>query len=232
MLPLLCLQKRKSNLLFLTFLLGLLCYIPSNAQHMIGVRGGYALSGIDYQFNSDPKNITTPINFSLLYTYYHPLWDLFPFFGFQTGISFSEQGFSMPNDYFYEELYDITRYRTVSIPVISQFHIDFWNMRLLVNIGAFGGYRLSAKEWLYTSSGEKITRDYLYDCYDTRFDYGFIGGGGLAYKMKPVEIQFECNYQYSLSMLYHPRRYSNTYYIYVYPHQLTFSLALFFPLSK
>jgi len=201
---------------------------------LVGVRSGVNYSGISFQFNDDPKTITTLKNFSLLYTYYHPMWEFFPYFGIQTGVTYSEQGFAM-HDFLHEhhpELYDTTRYQVLTIPVISQFHVDFWKMRLLVNIGAFGGYRLSAKESFFTPAGERVSRDYIFDCYDIRPDYGFIGGGGLAFRKKPFEIHFECNYQYSLSMLYSPRRYSNAAYIYIYPHQLTFSLALHYQLSK
>jgi hypothetical protein len=228
----LSLQKPKGSATLLIIMLLFWGCPYAGAQNLIGVRSGYAISGIDFQFNSDPKNVTTPISFSLLYTHYHPMWKLFPYFGIQTGVTYAEQGFSMPNSFSPEELVDVTRYRVVSIPVVSQFHIDFWRFRLLANIGAFGGYRLSAKEWIYTNSEDRVKKDYVYDCYDTRPDFGFIGGGGLAFKMKHFEVQFECNYQYSLSMLYNPRKYSNLYYIYVYPHQLTFSLGLFVPLSK
>ena len=223
--------KRKNNQLFLIILLGLLAVSPARAQHLIGLRSGYNVSGINFQRYDEPKSVTTYTNFSLLYTYYHPLWEVLDFFGLQTGISYTEQGFSMPNDY-NEDLYDITRYQVFTIPVTSQFHIDFWRMRLLLNIGAFGGYRFSANEALYNRTGELIKRDYIFDCYDTKPDFGFIGGGGLAFKVKPFEVQFECNYQYSLSMLYNPKKLSNTSYIYVYPKQLIFSVALFLQLSK
>jgi len=224
------LQKINSNSLLFIILLSLFCFSSLHAQHMVGLRSGYNISGIDFLRNNTPKNIPTYTNFSLLYTYYHPLWDKFHLFGLQTGISYTEQGFAMPGDH--PELFDITRYQVLTIPFVSQFHIDFWKMRLLFNLGAFVGYRLSAKELIYSSSGEKIKQDYVFDCYDTKIDYGFIGGGGLAFTMMPFEIQFECNYQYSLSMLYNPRKMSNTSYIYIYPHQLIFSLALFFHLSK
>ncbi|MCL2727678.1 MAG: PorT family protein [Bacteroidales bacterium] len=208
--------------------------MPLKAQHLVGVRGGLNFSGINFPYNDDPVRITTLTNFSLLYTYYHPMWDLFPYFGLQTGVTYSEQGFASLHFFreHHPDLLDTTRYKVLTIPVVSQFHIDFWKMRLLVNLGAFGGYRLSAKESFYTRAGEKVNRDYVYDCYDTRPDYGFIGGGGLAFRMKQFELHFECNYQYSLSMLYSPRKYSNATYIYVYPNQLTFSLALHYQLFK
>ena len=147
------------------------------------------------------------------------MWKMFPYFGIQTGVSYVEHGFSMPDDD--AEWYGMpatTRYRLLSVPLVSQFHIDFWKMRLLFNVGAFGGYRFGA--------------NYKYDCYDIRPDYGFIGGGGLAVRMKPFEFHLECNYQYSLSMLFNPRKMSNAYFIYVYPHHLTFSFGLFFQLGR
>lgn len=211
-------------------LLSLLFCSPLEAQHLIGVRGGYNISGIDFQRNDQPKPISTIINFSFLYTYYHPMWEMFPFFGIQTGISYTEQGYSLPG--YHPELYDTTRYRVLTVPLVSQFHIDFWKMRLLVNIGAFGGYRMSAKESYYLSENERVSGKYKFDCYDIRPDYGFIGGGGLAFKIDPFELHFECNYSYSLSLLYNPRKLSNSYYIYIYPHQLVFSLGLHYRLSK
>ena len=232
--PLLFPQKLKNSLGSFALLALLFCCAPAHAQHLVGLRGAVNLSGIDFQNNDDQKRITTFKNFSLLYTYYHPMWKLFPYFGFQTGIAYSETGFAS-HDFLrehHQELYDTTRYKVLTIPLISQFHVDFWKMRILVNIGAFGGYRLSAKESFYTPAGEHIKRDYLFDCYDIRADYGIIGGGGLAFRIKPFEIHFECNYHYSLAMLYSPRKYSNAYYIYVYPNQLSFSLALHFQLSK
>ena len=220
----------KSNLLLFLLLSSAACHIPLNAQHLIGVRSGYNISGIDFKRNDTPKSINTFVNFSLLYIYYHPMWQQFPYFGLQTGISYSETGFSMPG--LHDELYDITKYQVLTIPVVSQFHIDFWKMRILVNLGAFGGYRLSANQTSYTSDGKRIKKDLVFDCYDTRPDFGFIGGGGLAVKINSFELHLECNYNYSLSMLYNPKINSNTYPIYVYPHQLIFSMAFYYRLSK
>jgi hypothetical protein len=164
------------------------------------------------------------------------MWKLFPYFGIQTGINYSEQGYSLPN-LMDETIYETTRYQVLTIPVISQFHVDFWKMRLLVNIGAFTGYRLSARGYgleadvlFYSEDKRDPNRKYVFNCYDKRVDFGFIGGGGLAFVVSPFEIHFECNYHYSLSMLYDPKIYSNTSYTYIYPHQLVFSLALHFQL--
>ena len=225
-------KKLQGKGIFMLLTLLFLCWTspPVGAQHLIGLRGGYAVSGVHFKFYDNYKNIGTPINFSLLYTYYHSLWGVNPYFGIQTGINYAEQGFV--NTFNYEK----TRYRVVEVPLISQFHIDFWKMRLLINVGAFAGYRLSATEESPQNMNqpleEIVKTDYIFDCYDRRTDFGFIGGGGLAFKTLPFEIQVECNYQYSLSMLYHPKKLSNLYYLYTFPHQLIFSVGLFFHLSK
>lgn len=227
-LPLLQIRQEGSLRVLLLFFLLLLCF-PLKAQHLLGVRSGYNISGIDFQRNDQPKTVPTLLNFSILYTHYHPMWDMFPYFGIQTGITFTEQGYAIPG--YHPERYDTTRYQVLTIPVVSQFHVDFWKMRLLVNLGAFGGYRLSATESYYINEQERISGKYIFDCYDIRPDYGVIGGGGIAFKMDPFELHFECNYQYSLSMLFNPKKLSNTSYIYVYPHQLVFSVALHYHLK-
>ena len=213
---------RKNSILLCLWL----CLLPTlaPAQSLVGVRGGYVLSNVGFQPEAYPEGIQTAQYFSLRFTHYHSMWNTIHVFGIQTGIDYAEQGFTLP---IYNET---TRYKVLELPVISQFHIDFWKMRLLVNLGGFVGYRLSATLQTPDDNGVLLTKDYVFDCYDKRFDYGFIGGGGLAFRLKPFEIHAECNYQYSLSMLYNPKKYSNTSLLYVYPKQLIFSLSLYYQL--
>jgi hypothetical protein len=214
-------QRNNSLLLCL-----LLCLLPTlaPAQNLVGIKGGYVLSNVGFQPDAYPEGIKTAQYVSLRYTHYHSMWNTISIFGLQLGLDYAEQGFSLP---MYQET---MRYKVVELPVISQFHIDFWKMRLLVNVGGFLGYRFGATIQKPDANGVLVTGDYVYDCYDKQFDYGFIGGGGLAFKIKPFEIHAECNYQHSLSMLYNPRKYSNTSLLYVYPKQLIFSLSLYYQL--
>jgi hypothetical protein len=178
-------------------------------EHLIGFRAGYNISGIDTRPTLETKGISTNKNFSLLYTYYHDLWGTINLFGFQSGISKNSAGYKMGDD--------IITYDVISIPLVSQFHIDFWKMRLLINAGGFGGYRIN-----------KVSSDGTgFDEFDYRYDYGFIAGGGFAFKFKPLEIHLESNYNYSLSYLYNPKKYSSTEYLFTYPHSLIFSLTLY-----
>lgn len=199
----------------------LLCPSPAAAQyreHLIGLKAGYGILNVRFKPDYKQKAITSYKDFSLLYTYYHDLWGHIPYFGLQTGVNYTESGFRIDSLE--------TRYQVIQIPLTSQFHIDFWKMRLLINLGYFGGYRLSAQQDKLVY-GNKETHDYVFDAYDRRWDFGFMGGGGIALHLHPVEFQLECNYQYALSMLYNPRKNSNENYIYTYPNKLTFSLAVF-----
>ena len=216
-------QRNNKPLLVLGLVLLLLPGLAS-AQNLVGLRGGYVLSSVGFKPEANPEGIKTAQYFSLRFTHYHSMWNTINIFGFQLGLDYAEQGFTLP---MYQET---SRYKVVELPFISQFHMDFWKMRVLVNIGGFVGYRLSATLQAPDNNGTLVTGAYVFDCYDKRWDYGFIGGGGLALRLKPFEIHMECNYQHSLSMLYNPKKYSNTSLLYVYPNQLIFSLSLFYQL--
>ena len=191
--------------------LSLLMISNVNAQkreHLLGVRAGYNISSLDTRPDLSAKGITTYQNYSVVYTLYHDLWGKINLFGFQAAVSKSEQGYMLGED--------IYRYDVISVPLISLFHFDFWNMRLLINAGCFGGYRTN-----------KLNADGSgFDDFDKRFDYGFIVGGGFAFVFKPFEVHLEGNYNYSLSYLHDPKKYSETDYLFTYPHQLIFSVTL------
>lgn len=201
------------KILLIALLITLVCSVyAQKREHLVGVRAGYNISSMDTRPDLGAKGITTYQNFSLIYTLYHDLWGTINLFGFQAGISKSEQGYKLGED--------IYRYDVITIPLISQFHFDFWKMRLLINAGGFTGYRIN-----------KINADGSgFDEFDNRFDSGFIAGGGLAFILKPFEIHLEGNYNYSLSYLHNPKKYSETDYLFTYPHQLIFSLTLNFHL--
>jgi len=186
----------------------------ANAQlklHMVGFKVAYNTSGVNFNPKQEQvKTLTTKENFSIEYIYYHDLWQTMPYFGFQIGLSSQEQGYSIG---------DIeTHLKVYEMPFVSQFHIDFWQMRLLINLGGFVGYR-SEKSDGFTDT-------------DYKTDYGFIAGAGFAFILKPFELHIEGNYQYSLSSLYDAKRNSSTVLEFAYPHQLLLSAAIYIHLNK
>ena len=197
-------------------------------RHLVGVKAAYNISGMDFRNVADITNISTYENFSISYTYYHSFWGG-EGFGVQISLSKQKVGYNKLDK-------GTVTYDLYSLPFVSQFHIDFWRMRLLVNAGGFVGYR-SNKVSLDGTKGFKED--------DRKLDFGFIGGGGIAFIFKPFEIHAEVNYHYSLSHLYNPAGTStdsdiydpdsvpvNPYdkRLYTYPRQLLISLGLHFHL--
>lgn len=178
-------------------------------QHLIGVKWGYTISSVSFSQDIDHRSITTPVNVGVFYTYYHSLWNRMPFFGFQVGLQYAEEGLIDRDEI-------KTTYRLIQLPVLSQFRIDFWKMRLLVNAGMFGAYRLSTRPGPFPET-------------TNRMDFGLIGGGGIGVLLgRKMELQLEVNYKYSFAYLYDPQIYSSEYWLFTHPHQLTMSAGMFY----
>ncbi len=177
--------------------------------HMLGVKYAYNISGISVNPSIGEEYAYIPMNISLLYTYYHALWDYMPNFGVQCGIKYGQEGYSSTNEK-YGEICKI-----VEVPLISQFRIDFSRFRLLVDLGTYYGYRLSTDK----PGG--------FDQYDLRHDYGIIAGAGLAVIFKPLEIQIEGSYKYSLCSMYQTNKISDMYWIFAYPRNIMLSVSMF-----
>lgn len=181
------------------------------SEHLIGLRYSYAMTGVSFAPDLNESGVNTPLNFAVLFTYYHSMWGVWPYFGLQTGVKYGQQGFT--TKYNIDDMDQVIS--TIEVPFTSAFKIDIGKyMRILVNLGAYAGYRLNT------------TRPDGFDCFDRRIDYGLLGGGGVALKFHPVELHFEVSYQYSLSMLYYPEKFSSSWWIYSYPHILSFSLGI------
>lgn len=180
-------------------------------EHLVGIRYSYAMTGVQFTPDLKEKGVNTPLNFALLYTYFHPLWDVWSYFGLQTGVKYGQQGFT--TEYNLDNMDQ--NISTIEVPLVTVFKIDIKNfMRVMLNVGAFGGYRLTT------------TKPGGFDCFDNRIDYGVLGGGGIAIRLHPIEFHIEATYQYSLSWLYYPEKFSSSWWIYSYPHQLCFSFGI------
>jgi hypothetical protein len=184
-------------------------YSQTYNAHLIGIKGALNISGVAFAPPKDGSStVMTRKNYAISYIYYHNLWKSMPYFGFQAELYFQEQGYQLDENKVICE--------TVEVPFISQFHIDFWKMRLLINAGGFAGYRKSK------SDGFAET--------DYRYDAGFIGGAGLAFVLKPFEFHIEGNYHYSLTYLYDPQKSSQINLSFTHPNQLLLSFGIYYQL--
>lgn len=177
--------------------------------HMIGVSYGVNWSGVTSSPGLGQEKKFTFNNVGVYFTYYHALWDQLFNFGLKFGVTHSYEGYVTPKNNYGETC------ELVEIPLISQFKLDFSRFRFLINLGTFGGYRLSTD------------KEGGFDKYDQRYDYGVMGGGGLAVVFNPIEIHIEANYKHALASMYHSNKISDIYWIYTYPQQIMFSASLF-----
>lgn len=188
-------------------------------EHLIGIRYDFAFTGVSMTPDMSIKRVNSAVNLAVLYTFYHPLWLAYDYFGLQTGVRYSKYGFL--NDRYAFEHFEQT-VTTVEIPFLSAFHADIGErFRILLSLGPFVGYRLST------------TKDNGFDCFDIRWDYGIVGGAGIAYiPVRWMEIHLEGAFHYSLSMLYYPQKMSTSYWVYSYPWQASICLGLHFKIKS
>lgn len=210
-------MKKGIILFILTFIVFSISVRSEERVHLVGVRWGYNISSVTFDPDRDHFGITSAKNYSVLYTYYHPDSGNNPYFGFQTGLSLWQTGHKTD---LYEE-----RIEMASIPLVSQFHVDFWKMRVLLNLGGYGGYRLKKTVYDLSGSGDAAGTT-GFDELDNRIEFGIVAGAGLSYILKPFELQVEANYNYSLSYLYYPRKFDTASPLYTYPNHLIFSVAI------
>jgi hypothetical protein len=180
--------------------------------HMIGVSYGVNYSGVTSSPKIGHEKIWTYNSIGVYYTYYHALWDQLFNFGIQFGAKHGYEGYTSSWGTLGETC------EVIEVPLISQFKIDFSVFRLLVNLGTYGGYRLSTD------------KEGGFDKFDQRYDYGVIGGGGVAIVFKPFELHLEANYKYAFASMYHTNKLSDIYWLYTYPQNVMLSASLHFHL--
>ena len=180
-----------------------------HSLHMVGFRYSYDLCNIASMPTVGEHILLCPVNFSVMFTYYHPMWDQLNVFGLQFGAKYGTMGYNSD----YADWGEAIKY--VEFPLGSQMKIDFSHYRALINVGTYYAYKLSTDK----AGG--------FDEYDIRHDYGVYAGGGFAIVFGRFELQFEGNYKFSFCSLYHPNKYSDLYWITAYPRNLSVSAGLF-----
>lgn len=214
-----------------------------NDYSMIGFNYGVTFStiyfnptkmGADFRFN--------PTYFSIMYTHYEKMFNYMPYFGITLGMSYSHEGCTFRNNpetgypMGYVDGATNMSITTVELPAMMHFHVDAAPTKIMANLGGYVGYRTSISrsgEWLDEEYANKF-RDYEY-----RFDYGIIGGAGLAFMIDPIELHFNILARWSMQSLYEPDYYNETfhpyntyYYRYANPIDISVTAGIYFQLTK
>jgi hypothetical protein len=208
-----------------------------NDYSMVGFQYGAGLSRVMWNPSQKQDMVIMPVNFGVMYTKYGKMFGYMPYFGFQAGLFYAQEGYQFEynedDDYTYTiEGAEKAVMQVVELPVLAHMHVDFWKMKLLVNIGCYAGYRMSIERFpgKTGSVSDDVAHSFLET--DNRFDYGIKGGVGIALVFDPLEFHITGMYKHSFSSLYAPDYYSQYYYRYAYPSNIIISAGLHFQLTK
>ena len=221
-----------------------------NNYSMFGVQYGINLTATNFSPTRQGSMMVLPVEVGVMYTRYCKLFGYMPYFGFQIGAFYSQQGYSFANDTAGHPVYNIlgayrASMKTVEIPANAQFHVDFWKMKIIADIGFFGGYRLAVDrqyEQDRVFPEEIMAYKNTFHPNEKRFYYGFQGGAGLALVFDPIEIHIMAMYKYNLSSMHKPNVYlptleenanlSNYYYAWTNLNSVGVSVGIHYQLSR
>ena len=206
-----------------------------NDYTMIGVQYGVSLSQMRFNPTKRQGMLILPYNFGITYTRYGKMFGYMPYFGFQTGVLFGQDGYVFKKNKetgdYNESVDGATKavYSYAEVPLLAHLHIDVWHLKLIVNLGLYAGYRLEVER-----EGDRLDPQYantFYD-YDRRFDYGAKAGAGIGLILDPIEFHIQATYRASLGSLYRPNYYSEYYYRFAYPSDILITAGIHIQLTK
>ena len=208
-----------------------------NDYAMFGFQYGVGLSQVMWNPSQKQDMVIMPYNIGVTFTKYGNMFGYMPYFGFQAGFLYTQEGYQFEynedRNYTYKiEGAEKAVYDVIEVPVMAHMHMDFWNMKVMANIGCYAGYRLSIERFPGKTGYVKEELVHAFKETDRRLDYGIKGGVGFGIVFDPVEIHFMAMYKHSLSSLYEPDHYSEYYYRFAYPANITITAGVHFQLTK
>lgn len=208
-----------------------------NDYSMFGISYGVNLSQVMWNPVQNQDMLLIPMNIGISYTKYGKMFGYMPFFGFQIGLNYTKEGYQFEyneeKDYTYTiEGAEKAIYDVVEMPLYMHGHYDFWNFKLIANIGCYGGYRLGIHRYPGKTGNVKPELQNSFKDTDRRWDYGLKGGLGIGFVFDPIEFHITATYKHSFGTLYEPDHYSEYYYRYAYPMNITISAGMYVHLSK
>ena len=199
-----------------------------NDYTLLGVHYGVGLNQMNWTPSMEQKMLFTPVNVGISWTRYGKMFGYMPYFGIQIGALYTKEGYRLKEGYKVQGASTAVM-QIIEMPVLAHIHYDFWKMKLMVNIGFYGAYRLSIQR-----IGDAVRDEYEYNFTETdyRWDYGIKGGAGFGFIFDPVEIHFNAWYKYGFGSLYKPNYYSEYYYRFATASNFVFTVGLHFQITK
>lgn len=222
-------------------------YKAINDYSMLGVVYGVNLSTPSFNPVRNTELLFLPINAGITYTRYGKLFGYMPYFGFQASLLYTQEGYRFKeskDDEYTDNILGAYKasMQTLELPVMAHMHFDFWKMRLMVNVGIYGGYRWKIhREYKDYIPQESRTYTDSFHPNENRWDYGIKGGAGFAFVFDPIEIHFMGYYKYSWSNMHQPNVNARTlehdemskyYYRWTYPTNIVIQVGVHYQLTK
>ena len=208
-----------------------------NDYILVGVQYGAGMSRMMWNPTQKQESVFMPYNFGITFTKYGKMFGYMPYFGFQAGIFLGQEGYKFKHNEELDYTYKIAGAESavidvVEVPISFQFHLDFWKMKVMAQVGCYCGYRLGIERFDGETGYVKDEDRHSFLETDRRVDYGIKGGAGLGFVFDPVEFHIMLNYKHALSSLYEPDHYSQYYYRFAYPMNFVLSAGIHVQLTK
>jgi hypothetical protein len=187
-------RKETSMKKLTVVLLAVLCVIalaPRDLSAGVGIKGGYSLA----KFSLTPAVTEVELK-------YLPSWVAGVYFEIKLGfvsvqpeILYTRMGVKIADEV--EDFRLEYRFDYVQVPVLLKFNIvPAGPIRPFLYGGGYGAYLVKAEGFMQAGE-ESDTADIIEDY--QRYDYGVVGGGGLAFKLPGVSLSVEGRYNYGLA---------------------------------
>ncbi len=208
-----------------------------NDYSMIGIHYGVGLSQVMWNPSQKQDLVFMPYNVGVTFTKYGKMFGYMPYFGFQVGLLYTQEGYQFEyneeKNYTYKiEGAEKAVFDVIELPLLAHMHIDFWNMKIIADIGCYAGYRLAIERFSGKTGYVKDDMVHTFKDTDRRMDYGIKGGIGFGFVFDPLEVHLTALYKHSLSSLYEPDHYSEYYYRFAYPANISITAGVHFQLTK
>ena len=208
-----------------------------NDYSMLGISYGVNLSRVSWNPPQKQDMLVLPANIGISYTKYGKMFGYMPYFGFQIGLFYTQEGYQFEynedKDYTYTiEGAEKAVYDVLEMPLYMHCHYDLWNFKIIAHAGCYAGYRIGIHRYLGLTGNVNPETEHSFIDSDRRIDYGLKGALGFGIVFAPIELHIMATYKHSFGTLYDPDHLSEYYYRYAYPANITISAGIHVHLSK
>lgn len=168
--------------------------LTASGQHFVGFKNSYAFNDIASMPSIGSKLITTAFNPAIAYNYTHR-----SFAALQAELALVSKGYEIEADTARKTNPVRHHITSIELPLATQLFLKFGVFRPYFTGGVTVGYITKRS---IDSLG--VTRKYVFDQYDRRFEYGLTIGLGTGIKIDRFELQIEGRYLYNFSFLRQP----------------------------